>query len=157
MALDWNDYPSSGRTQYFGGERSSLPGGVGYAYRTWTTNATGIYTQYNSPFVVVAYGNPFATDITWRSPQIPPGFTDYTYLARKLPPVNLDLEFTLSGSTGDDASSFTTTRIQTHPNLRSRFTLPIAKSFLGNPITGLPDAWTIEPLTLEQWMVQYGP
>ena len=153
MATGWLHYPKSGRTNWIGGHRSNLPGGVGWAYEFWTTGATGIYTRYNTHLFCLTRLDPSPEDISWiEIPVVPAPFTA-AHLAKKQPPPTDTNEWSLFVDTGDDTTALTVSRETIGQNLRFNFTLPRPKTPLGSFVPDFPNGWTLQPLTREQWIV----
>ncbi len=150
MALDWNDYPTSGRTQWFGGGFADRPCGVGYGYTVVTTGAKGIYKQFNEPWQLRTREDTDPALLHWDSDSIPPGFSGLLILSRSLNAISEDITWVLSCVNLDITLTFLSVVVQVEPNLRLRFTTPTTVNPFSLPIENIPNGFTITPLTRQQ-------
>lgn len=150
MTLNWTVYPTSGRTNWFGGERANIPCGVGWSYNLHTTGAVGIYAQFNSTETVITREDATAEDLAWLALEIPVGFFSVPILHKKLPPGESPIEWSYFIDHDDVTKSVRLQVSLTDPNLRFNFTTPPARNAIGELLPDCPNPWTISPLTLEQ-------
>lgn len=147
----WDVYPDSGRTNWIGGARSDLPGGVGWAYQIWTTGATGIYAHYNTPRTLLHTGNGGPDDIRWIETPDPPAPILSTAISMKHPSGNFNKEWNIFIDTGVEVTSLTSLKEFTLQMLRANFTLPRPNEPNGPFLPDFPNGWTLQPLTKEQY------
>jgi len=148
--IDWNLYPSRGRTQWFAAVHANRPSGVGFGYHIVTTEATGIYAIFNTPIRLITTEGTTEEDLVWVAEAIPPGFTAAPLLSRKINPMTQENEWNLFVPRDLPGTNIIVKANQSFPNLRLAFTLPQAQDQFGDPIPELPSQWTFTPLTRQQ-------
>lgn len=148
--LDWDQYPISGRTQWFAGSYCQKPCGVGYGYVMQTFGATGIYAQFNLPIIGLTTFETDPTRLVWDSEFDLPGFLTHLALIRDVNPTTKIMEWQIEASRIDPDGSIRVELDQAVPNLRLRFTMPPAKNPSGDPIPLCPNNWTVTPMTRAQ-------
>lgn len=150
--IDWDLYPTRGRTQWFAAMNAQRPCGVGFGYTAVTTGATGIYSQFNLPFTLTTTELTSPEDLNWEAATTRPGFTLPALLNRKINPFTGDNEWVLFIPRDLPGQSVVVSVAQSFPNLRTRFNAPKALDQFTNPIPQLPNQWTFTPLT--RWQVE---
>lgn len=150
MAVDWDDYPTSGRTQWFAAIRAQRPCGVGYGYSVVTTGATGNYAQFNVPWILITDLSTDETKLQYDSETIPPGFTTPLTLLKDTPGPLFDIFWAMVVDRANPLRSMLSQFDQTEPNLRNRFTMPAMRDGISDPVVECPNPWTVTPLTREQ-------
>ena len=148
--VDWANYPISGRTQWFAGSFCQRPCGVGYGYVLQTTNATGLYAQFNVPLVCITDLGGVEVDLNWKSLSIPVGFIDVATLNRKVNPISSNIEWNVFIPRDPPGQTIIINLAQTIPNLRFRFATPPAADEFLQPIDECPSPWNVTPMTREQ-------
>lgn len=156
MAVDWDQYPASGRTQYFAGSYSQRPCGVGYGYRLKTTGANNVYAQFNFPTVVITDLGTDENALQWDSEQIPSGFITPITLLRDFNPFDFEWMWTIVCDRLVSSGDIVIFHDQALPNLRTRFTTPPAENPPGEPLEHCPNPWTVTPMTKEEVLVYQG-
>ena len=148
--VNWNHYPTSGRTQSFAGSYCQRPCGVGYGYVLKTTGASGIYWQFNFPIVAITTNEVDTTRLVWESEGAREFFQSSLAIIRDTNPTTKVMEWQIECNNTDPDKSIRAAMDQVVPNLRLRFTMPPAVNQAGDPIENCPNLWTITPLTREQ-------